>query len=246
MRFSWYNLIMENTFESTENWSEIIAGKDARIAELEALIKFYEEQFRLAKHRQFGSSSEKSEYEQFSFFNEAEATADANVPEPELAEIKRHFRKRKRLTNNRLPEDLPIEVVEHDLDVSEQICPECGGELHVMGREKRRELVIIPAQVKIREHIRKVYACRDCEKDECGVPILKASVDEAVIKGSFASPEAIAHIMTQKFVMGAPLYRQEQDWNRQGIMLSRQTMSNWAGRKTQKARFTARPSVLAA
>jgi len=27
--------------------------------------------------------------------------------------------------------------------------------------------------------------------------------------------------------MGTPLYRQEQDWNRQGIMLSRQTMSNW-------------------
>ena len=43
----------------------------------------------------------------------------------------------------------------------------------------------------------------------------------------FATPEAIAHIMTQKFVMGSPLYRQEQELNRQGISLSRQTMSNW-------------------
>jgi len=102
-----------------------------------------------------------------------------------------------------------------------------------MGREKRRELVIIPAQVKIREHVRKVYACRECEKDEYGVPILKAPTDEPVIKGSFASPEAIAHIMNQKFVMGAPLYRQEQDWNRQGIMLSRQTMSNWLIKATE-------------
>jgi transposase len=33
--------------------------------------------------------------------------------------------------------------------------------------------------------------------------------------------------MTQKFVMGSPLYRQEQELNRNGIMLSRQTMSNW-------------------
>ena len=33
--------------------------------------------------------------------------------------------------------------------------------------------------------------------------------------------------MTQKFVMGSPLYRQEQEWNRAGLMLSRQTMSNW-------------------
>ena len=33
--------------------------------------------------------------------------------------------------------------------------------------------------------------------------------------------------MTQKFVMGSPLYRQEQELNRQGVSLSRQTMSNW-------------------
>jgi len=97
----------------------------------------------------------------------------------------------------------------------------------VMGRDTRRELVIIPAQVKIREHVRKVYACRDCEKNECGVPIVKSPANEPVIKGSFASPEAIAQIMTQKFVMGTPLYRQEQELQRNGIKLSRQTMSNW-------------------
>ena len=33
--------------------------------------------------------------------------------------------------------------------------------------------------------------------------------------------------MVQKFVMYAPLYRQEQEWNRAGVQLSRQTMSNW-------------------
>jgi transposase len=134
---------------------------------------------------------------------------------------------------DRLPEDLPVEIVEHDLPADEQNCPQCGGELHVMGRDKRRELKIIPAKAVIVEHVRKVYACRGCEKDECGVPILKAPMNEPVIKGSFASPEIIAHIMTQKFVMGAPLYRQEQDWNRNGIMLSRQTMSNWLLKATE-------------
>ena len=213
--------------------TESVAELKSRIAELESLVKFYEGQFRLNQHRQFGASSEKSEYDQLHLFNEVEATADETVPEPELTEIKRHFRKRKRLVNETLPEHLPIEVVEHDLLPEQQVCDVCDGSLHVMGREKRRELIIIPAQVKIREHVRKVYACRDCEKDEYGVPIVKASVDEPVIKGSFASPEAIAHIMHQKFVMGAPLYRQEQDWNRQGIMLSRQTMSNWLLKATE-------------
>ena len=48
-----------------------------------------------------------------------------------------------------------------------------------------------------------------------------------MIPGSFASPEAVAHIMSQKFVMGVPLYRQEQEFMRNDILLSRQTMSNW-------------------
>ena len=217
----------------TENWREIVQEKDTRIAELEALVKFYEEQFRLNKQRQYGASSEKSEYDQLNLFNEAEATADANVAEPELVEVERHYRKRKRESGDRLPDDLPVETVEHDLPEDEQICPECGGDLHVMGRERRRELKLIPAQAVIVEHVRKVYACRDCEKDSYGVPIRKASMDEPVIKGSFASPEAVAQIMTQKFVMGAPLYRQEQDWQRNGILLSRQTMSNWLLRCTE-------------
>ena len=37
---------------------EILSKKDARIAELEALVKWYETQFRVMKRRQFGASSE--------------------------------------------------------------------------------------------------------------------------------------------------------------------------------------------
>ena len=225
---------MENDISNAELITENAVLK-SKILKLETLVKYYEEQFRLSKHRQFGASSEKSQYDfkQLSLFNEAEVTADVNVPEPELVEIEKYYRKKTRLINDRLPENLPVEVVEHDLPVSEQVCPECSGDLHVMGCEKRRELKIIPAQAMIVEHVRKIYACRDCEKDECGVPIIKAPIDEPVIKGSFAAPESIAYIMTQKFVMGSPLYRQEQDWNRNGIQLSRQTMSNWLIKATE-------------
>lgn len=154
---------MENAAVTTENVAEL----KGRIAELEALVKYYEEQFRLSKHRQFGASSEKSEYDfgQLTIFNEAELFADANMPEPGLFEVEKHYRKRTRLTTDKLPDNLPVEVVEHDLPESERICPECGGELHVMGRDTRRELVIVPAQVKIREHVRKIYACHSCERD---------------------------------------------------------------------------------
>lgn len=217
-----------NILEKDKETAEIAALKN-RITELESLVSFYEEQLRLSKHRQFGASSEKSEHEsdQLSLFNEVEVNADVSVAEPELAAVEKHYRKVRRSAGDRLPSDLPVEVVEHELPAEGQVCPDCGGAMHIMGRETRRELKIIPAQVKVVEHKQCVYSCRNCESHSDHTPILKANMPEPVIRGSYASPEAVAHIMCQKFVMGVPLYRQEQEWKRNGILLSRQTMSNW-------------------
>ena len=44
---------------------------------------------------------------------------------------------------------------------------------------------------------------------------------------SLASPSSVAHVMYQKYMQGIPLYRQEKDWERMGILLSRATMANW-------------------
>jgi transposase len=196
-------------------------------AELTQQVKWLMEQMHLARQKRFGASSEKSKYDQYNLFNEAEATADQRIKEPELTEVQQHYRRKAKESQDRLPADLPIEVVEHFLPEDEQACPECGSPLHIMGKKVRRELKLIPATAVIVEHIDYVYACRDCETNACGVPIIKAPMDQPVIKGSFASPEAVAHIMTQKFVNGMPLYRQEQEFDRMGIGLSRQTMSNW-------------------
>ena len=59
------------------------------------------------------------------------------------------------------------------------------------------------------------------------MPITQASKDAALIPGSFASPEAVAYLMTQKYMMGSPLYRLEREFFLKEIYLSRQTMSNW-------------------
>ena len=58
-------------------------------------------------------------------------------------------------------------------------------------------------------------------------PVVKAAREPNFIPGSFATPEAAAYLMVQKFTMGSPLYRQEQELRHRGIPLSRQTMSNW-------------------
>jgi len=199
------------------------------IAALHRQFQLLIEQIKLSRKQKFGASSEKSEYDfaQLSIFNEAELFVDEKTPEPELTVVKEHYR-RTRLTTDKLPPDLPVEVVEHDLSEDEFVCPECGDQLHHIGQETiREELKIIPAKVVIVRHIRHTYGCRRCETEAEPATIVKAPVPEPVIKGSFASPEAVAHIMVQKFVMGVPVYRQESQFKREGILLSRQTMCNW-------------------
>jgi transposase len=205
--------------------------------QLKQQVQFLLEQLKLAKHHQFGASSEKSQDmdggEQLSIFNEAEALADPSAPEPEIEKIKGYVRRRAgQVGMDRLPNDLPVEEIIHALPIEEQHCPECQNPLHVMGKEEREELKFVPAKAVIVRHVSHTYSCRHCEKHSDHVPIVKAPMPAPVIKGSFASPEAIAHIAYEKFVMGSPLYRQEADWERKGIPLSRQTMANWLIRAT--------------
>lgn len=227
MRVLWYNFHMKTQEISAEKLLGIVEEKDRRIAELEQQIQWLMSQIHLAKHKQFGVSSEHTTDNQISLFNEAELNADLAVLEPELTQIKTHYRKRTRLTTDKLPNDLPVEVIEHELPIENRFCSDCGNELHTMGRETREELKIIPARAVVLQHVRHVYACRNCEGTSDHTPIIKADMPEPVIKGGFASPETIAHIAVQKFMMASPLYRQEQEWKQNGILLSRQTMSNW-------------------
>ncbi len=159
-------------------------------------------------------------------FNEAEAYAAP--PGAKTTAVAAHTRQRRsRKLEDVLPENVPVEVVEHRLSEEERECPICGETMAEIGKEVRRTLKIIPAQVSIREDWYYTYACRKCQNEGTETPVVKVEKTPSVIPGSFASPEAIAHIMVQKFCMGSPLYRQEQEWERQGVKLSRQTMSNW-------------------
>ena len=198
--------------------------------ELALLVKWYEERFRLSQHRQYGQSSEKSEEQglQLLLFDEAENTSEPKRAEPEVEEITYRRRKRDGSSGTRDNfDELPVERVECTIPEEERICPECGGPMHIMNCNTRRELVVVPAKVFIREYARDIYSCRRCEGENTKVGIIKAPIPEPVIKGSAASASAIANIMIQKYAMGVPLYRQESSWFNEGLCLSRQTMSNW-------------------
>ena len=212
-----------------------LAFQDERISRLESQIELLTEALRLARHKRFGASSEKTDesgMEQLSFlFNEAEVFSAAEKEEPEVTNVAGHKRHKKHTyTLDTIPEGIPTKQVEHRLKDEALVCPQCGDTMTEIGKEVVKTLEIVPAQYIVREDIYYTYACKSCGENAdagCEAPVVKAPREKNIIPGSFATPEAIAHIMTQKFVMGSPLYRQEREMNRQGIQLSRQTMSNW-------------------
>lgn len=206
-------------------------------AELTQRIDWLMEQLRLIRQKKFGSTSEKAAeevYEQMTLlFDEAEGYAYAAEQKAEKAKERKvavaGYERKKHSGSVRdvVPKNIPIQAVEHKLPQEELVCPKCSSEMTVIGKAVKETLVFQPAKAFLRQDIYYTYGCRNCGKEDIETPIVKAPQEPALIPGSFASPEAAAHIMTQKFVMHAPLYRQEQEWNRQGIQVSRQTMSNW-------------------
>lgn len=98
--------------------------------------------------------------------------------------------------------------------------------MEIIGKQEYKHIVIVPPQVKLHIDVCYTYACKSCPDSGNNVTVIEASRGKQVLPGSYASPEAIAHLMVQKFAMGSPLYRMEQEFMRQNIALTRQTMSN--------------------
>lgn len=229
---------LKNSNKELETKVTKLSAENAEIEKdnkhLQERLNWFTEQLKTNKKKMFGASSEQLDYEQINLFNEAESERSAMLPEPKIEEIiiPAHKRKKRR-SREELLENLPVEIVEHKLPEDEQNCSECGEKLHVMGKEIRKELKIIPAQLIVVEHVTYVYSCRNCEKNADKTPIVTADTLNALIPKSLVSPSLMAHIMNQKFTNHMPLYRQEQEFKRSGVMLSRQNMANWVIRGSQ-------------
>jgi len=203
--------------------------KEEKIASLEKLNDWYIEQLKLRQKEKFGSSSEKVSDGQiflFDLFNEAETLREPITTEPtEETIIPAH--KRKKSKRGSSFSHLPVETIEYTLDETDKVCEKCGTTLTDMKKEIRKELKIIPAKISIVEHVTYVYSCRNCDKDGESGFIKQANSPKALIPKSLASPSVLAYILNQKYTNAMPLYRQEQEWKRLGVSITRQNLSNW-------------------
>lgn len=93
----------------------------------------------------------------------------------------------------------------------------------------RTEVQFKPATLLVKRIVRQVAKCMVCGSNENDRPkhIQKASVPAKVLPHSIATHSLVAQIMYQKFGMGLPFARQEKDFYRMGLVLSRANMAHW-------------------
>jgi transposase len=201
----WYNTPLQNKPrqrpQDTNALQEMVLALQSQIKTLEQQYQHLIEPFRLAQQQRFGRSSEKHPA-QPDLFNEAEIEVDTTEPEKEQITYTR-----KKPVRKKLPEDLPREVIEHDIDEADKVCDCCGKAMHRIGEECSEKLVFIPATVKVIEHVRPKYGCRHCDKQGTEVNIKIAPLPPSIMPKSIATPSLLAQIITSKFQYSLPLYR---------------------------------------
>jgi transposase len=188
------------------------------------------EQLALWQKKFFGRKSEKysgDELLQSRLFDGlAEDLEESPRTEDTGVEVQAH--RRKRPVRTELPDNLPTVDVVHDIPEEQKRCG-CGAELKRIGEEVSKKLDIIPAKFQVIRHIRPKYACSKCEGsgDEEHPAVRIAPPPPQIIPKGIPTAGFVAYIVTAKYCDAIPLYRQEKQFSRIGIDISRSSLCGW-------------------
>jgi transposase len=213
--------IPKNEYGKLVELARLVAVLVAENERLGAENRLLRDKVDLLVRRVFGSSSEKLDANQLLLdlgaaeepgFDEEPAAGQEAAPPP---------RKKRAAKRDRLPDGLPEERIVIDPPEVEA-CPE---DWRLIGSEETVKLDVEPMRfikvvIERRKYVRRAGG---------GAPVI-APAPEQLIPGSFASASLLARINTGKFADHQPLYRQEQIYARENIILSRKTMCGWVWR----------------
>ena len=214
----------------------LFLGLQEQMANLNQNMELLREQIALMNQRKFGRSSEKNvvdsnaqgymqdvDGELTVVFNEMDACYNNVCVEPVEEEVYPALKKRTRRPKGKRETDLssfPCRVEMHELS-DEQLHEIFGDKWKRLPDEVYKRLEYYPASHIVVEHHIAVYAGNDNQT------IIKADRPVDLLKNSIVTPSLEAAILNGKYVNAMPLYRIEQEFLRDDIHISRQTMSNW-------------------
>ena len=220
-----------------------VAEKDATLAHREAKIAWLEAQLLKLCKRLYGPRADRLSTVvelgqlllEFATQLEARPIPDADPSAPEIAadDARRIGAKRpgggghgrRRIADL---EHLPVRIVEHDLPDAEKPCTCCGQMRTRIGCEESWQVEFIPGHFERWHHRRHTYACRDCDRNGQGGQVETAPrKDASAVDKGMAGPGLLAFVVTSKFADYLPLHRLENIFSRNGLDLSRSTLSTW-------------------
>jgi transposase len=226
--------------EIKTQFDEQIKTLNANLLESENKYLVLKEQYDLLIYRRFGRSAEqllRDEKQPLLFTEEGAEKAECEEEKHEEFQKVKSFQRRK---GGRKPISPSLSRRERIIDISEseKTCA-CGAKLVKIGEETSEKVEIIPCEIYVDKIVRPKYACRCCEGtgDEGKSAVRIAPVEPSIIPKGIASPSLLSTIITQKFEMHLPYYRQEKQFEYIGIILSRQDMSNWQQQVYKKLTF---------
>ena len=213
----------------------MIAALQAENARMSATLQAHEQlvqalRLRIAKLQKqaFGKSSEKIEREiaqlELALEDLLVAVAekrDGSVEEEVPAAIDAAVAEIKPRRRPRVSDTTPRE--RRELDPG-SCCPDCGGDLRVVGEDVSELLDMVAAQMKVIQIARVKKSCRRCEK------MVQPAAPSRPIPGSMAGPGLLAQILVSKFDDHLPLYRQNEIYARMGVDIPDSTLLDWCGR----------------
>jgi transposase len=193
---------------------EELASRDTEIENLKLLVL-------KLKRMQFGRKSEKldKQIEQLELrLEDLEANQSARPPSSSPIA---HTATASKPVRKPLPEQLPREVETYH--PRQECCPDCGGQLRLLGEDVSEILEYVPARFKVIRQVRPKLSCKGCER------IVQEPAPSRPIDRGLAGPALLAHVLVSKYADHLPLYRQSEIYEREGVELDRSTLADWVG-----------------
>lgn len=218
-----------NTLDK-ETVIQLFLSQQEQLKQIDQTLQLVLEQVADLKRHRFGRSSERHETEaqisfmevdgKIVFFNEAEAVTEEEAGEAAETATRQKPKKRQGKREGDLS-GLPVVVIEHSMP-EEELEERFGKDgFKQLPDEVYRRYGFTPAKVEVEEHHVKVYVGNKTDE------IVRAPHPECLLRGSLVSPSLEAAVINAKYVNAVPLYRQEQEFERYGLHISRQNMANW-------------------
>lgn len=152
-------------------------------------------------------------------FFDPEHTGKQSEPAAPAAKMEPKKKKTKATRQETLSLDMPT--------IEETTCPKGHTLTNASKHLVREELITIPHQTYRRLVYEAVKKCEPCSIEQDRGIFFQGHAPRPVLPHSLGSASAIALVAYQKFCLDVPLYRQIEEWARDGAVLSEATLANW-------------------